>query len=206
MVGLGNPGRRYARTRHNVGFRVADALAEMWHLSGWRGAFGGHAQDARPTRADVERRVVLLKPHTFMNCSGQAVKGLAAFYKSDPSDLLVVLDDIALPLGRLRMRASGSAGGHNGLADVLRHLGTDEVPRLRVGVGAPALETDAADFVLSPFEADESPVVEQAVVQAARAVEDWVFNGAAYVMDRYNRRPDEQELETCGSNNNGSQR
>ena len=112
VVGLGNPGRQYARTRHNVGFRAVQAVARLWDCSSPRGAFGGKTYDARPMRGqDRSRRVVLLQPHTFMNCSGQAVKGMVSFYKADLDDLLVVLDDIALPLGALRMRAVGSAGG-----------------------------------------------------------------------------------------------
>ncbi len=194
VVGLGNPGRQYARTRHNVGFRAVQAVARLWDCSSPRGAFGGKTYDARPMRGqDRSRRVVLLQPHTFMNCSGQAVKGMVSFYKADLDDLLVVLDDIALPLGALRMRAVGSAGGHNGLADVLMHLGSQEVPRLRIGVGAPLENMDAADFVLGPFGSDETEIIERAVNLAARAVEDWVFSGIDYVMDNYNQKVEPQD-------------
>jgi PTH1 family peptidyl-tRNA hydrolase len=118
---------------------------------------------------------------------------MVSFYKADLDDLLVVLDDIALPLGALRMRAVGSAGGHNGLADVLMHLGSQEVPRLRIGVGAPLENMDAADFVLGPFGSDETEIIERAVNLAARAVEDWVFSGIDYVMDNYNQKVEPQD-------------
>jgi len=194
VVGLGNPGRQYARTRHNVGFRAVQAVARLWDCPPPRGAFGGQAYDARPRRGqDRPRRVVLLQPHTFMNRSGQAVKGMVSFYKADLDDLLVVLDDIALPLGALRMRAVGSAGGHNGLADVLMHLGSQEVARLRIGVGATPENMDAADFVLGPFGSDETEIIEQAVNRAAQAVEDWVFSGTGYVMDNYNQKAEPQD-------------
>lgn len=123
-----------------------------------------------------------------MNLSGQSVKGLASFYKVAPQDVLVVLDDLALPLGRLRLRAKGSAGGHNGLTDVQKHLGTQEIPRLRIGIGSAPEYMDTADYVLQKFADDEQESIERAIRQAAQAVEDWVFHGTAYAMDTYNRK------------------
>lgn len=192
VVGLGNPGRQYAASRHNVGFRVVEALQRRWQAGPPRTAFGGLVWDARPSRVGAgQRRVVLLEPQTYMNRSGAAVREMAAFYKAAAADLLVVLDDMALPPGRLRARAGGSAGGHNGLADVLAALGDEQVSRLRVGIGAAPPHMDAADYVLGRFAAGESELMEAAVAAAADAVEDWVFHGVTYVMDRYNRRPED---------------
>jgi len=191
VVGLGNPGRRYARTRHNVGFRVLEVLRARWQCPKGRKAFGGLVNDVRLARPDLQpRRVMLLEPRTFMNRCGQAVRDLAAFYKFDYENILVVLDDIALPLGRLRSRAGGSAGGHNGLADVLAALGSDEVPRLRIGIGAPPTGMDAADFVLGKLAPDEERILAGPFNLAAQAVEDWIFNGLTYVMSRYNTMPE----------------
>jgi PTH1 family peptidyl-tRNA hydrolase len=187
VVGLGNPSRQYARTRHNVGFRVLQELRRRWQLGEGRKAFSGRMNDARLAGpAGAAQRVILLEPHTYMNRSGQAVREMVTFYKACPADVLMVLDDMALPSGRLRMRLGGSSGGHNGLSDVLSALGSEEVPRLRVGIGQPPPMADAADYVLSPFAPEETGVIEQAVVRAAQAVEDWVFHGHSYVMDKYN--------------------
>ena len=188
VAGLGNPGRRYARTRHNAGFRVVDELARRWQSGEGRHAFDGVVYDARPSRGRARARVRLLAPQTYMNRSGRAVQQLLAFHKADAADVLVVLDDMALPLGRLRIRGQGSAGGHNGLADVLACLGRDDVPRLRIGIGAAPGQMDPADYVLQAFSADEEETIESAVVEAADAAEDWVFHGLAFVMDRYNRK------------------
>ena len=192
MVGLGNPGRRYERTRHNVGFRVVDRLVERYAAGEGKAAFGGQLWQARPERPAGERpRVTLFEPHTYMNCSGQAVAELVAFYKARPADVLVVMDDMNLPPGRLRMRAEGSAGGQKGLADILARLGTQAVPRLRIGIGSPPGRMDGADFVLSKFSPNELEDMEAAVASAADAVSDWVFHGIEYAMERHNRKPEE---------------
>jgi len=193
VVGLGNPGRQYERTRHNVGFRVLHALRGRWRLDEGRKAFHGRLNDTRVGRDGCQTRVLLLEPHTYMNLSGQSVRDAAAFHRVGPADVLVVLDDLALPLGRLRMRADGSAGGHNGLSDVLAALGTSAVPRLRIGIGAAPAGMDGRDFVLSAFAEDERDAIEQAIETAADAAEDWVFRGTQYVMDRYNRKADGAE-------------
>jgi len=192
VVGLGNPGSRYASTRHNLGFMVVEGLVRRWQMGAGRTAFGGRLYEARPARPDAgTRRVMLLMPQTYMNCSGQAVRDLAAFYKARRREIRAVLDDMALPLGRLRVRAQGSAGGHKGLTDVLDAMGGQDVPRLRIGIGQPTGGIDATDFVLRPFEPAELETVRQAISSACDAVEDWVFNGIDYVMERYNRKEDE---------------
>ena len=181
VVGLGNPGRRYQKTRHNVGFRVVDALSERWGASK-RSAHEGVLYEARPN----ERRVLLFQPHTFMNRSGQAVVSVVNYFRLALPDVLIVLDDIALPLGRLRARATGSAGGQKGLVDVLARLGTEAVSRLRIGIDAPPDHMAAEDYVLSRFAADEEETIAAAIAQAGDAVCDWITDGINAVMDRYN--------------------
>jgi len=189
VVGLGNPGRRYAKTRHNVGFRVLDRLRQRWQGGRDRRAFSGRLSEARPGRAGLsEPKVLLLAPRTYMNQSGQAVGAMVRYYKADLGDVLVVLDDTALPLGQIRGRASGSAGGHNGLEDVLAAVGSNDLPRLRIGIGPPAPGQDLVQYVLAPFTSEEEQTIEQAVDTAAQAVEDWVFHGMGYVMNTYNRK------------------
>ena len=191
VVGLGNPGRKYARTRHNVGFDVLATLRRRWAADAPRKAFGGEICEARPSRPDFgSRRVMLLAPQTYMNRSGQAVQEMTAFYKAELDEVLVVLDDLALPVGRLRARPEGSAGGQKGLADVLNRLGSQQVPRLRIGIGQPPGVMEATDYVLSKFREDEREIVDVAIETAADAVEDWLFHGLTFVMERYNRKPE----------------
>jgi len=209
VVGLGNPGRRYARTRHNIGFEVVEAAVKRWSATGPKNAFGGLVYDARPLAADGRTaRVVLLQPHTFMNCSGQALRDIAGFYKPEITDILIVLDDLALPPGKLRIRVGGSAGGHNGLSDIIRLMGTDGIGRLRIGIGAAPEFMDSADYVLQRFADDEVDTIRQAVERGAQAVEDWVFNGPDHAMDTYNRDagpdsgvPDQQDPTSQDSEN-----
>ena len=190
IVGLGNPGRRYEQTRHNIGFEVVEEAARRLLATGPKAAFGGLAYDARPVLPDGRTaRVVLLQPHTFMNCSGQAVRNIAGFYKTAIDNILIVLDDLALPVGKLRIRVSGSAGGHNGLSDIIRLMGSNEVARLRVGIGQSPAFMDTADYVLQRFADDEVDTIRQAVKRAAQAVEDWIFNGPQYAMDIHNPTP-----------------
>jgi len=198
VVGLGNPGRRYVRTRHNAGFRVLETLRRRWQAPEPRKTFCGHVTDVRlPARAGGEaRRVVLLAPQTYMNDSGKAVLEMTKFYKADCRDVLVVLDDLALPPGRLRARACGSAGGHKGLADILRVLGTERVPRLRIGIGAAPPEMEAEDYVLAKFGPQEGPTMEEAFDLAADAVEDWIFGDIECVMQEYNRPGGTEDQET----------
>ncbi|HEX2454144.1 MAG TPA: aminoacyl-tRNA hydrolase [Vicinamibacterales bacterium] len=184
IVGLGNPGRKYAGTRHNVGFEIIDTLAERHRLE-WTSA---------PVEALLAKwraeDVLFAKPLTFMNLSGHAVGELLRYFKIDLPDLLVVVDDINLELGRLRGRPAGSAGGHNGLKSLIGQLGTDQFARLRVGVGRGDARRDLGDHVLARFEPDERPVVAEAVGRAADAAETFVSDGIAVVMNRYNRKED----------------
>ncbi len=198
VVGLGNPERKYVGTRHNVGFAVLDALIGQGQFSGGKSRF--HSLCWSGTLRGCP--VVLAAPQTYMNRSGLAVAELMAFYKAEPSDLLVVQDDLALPLGRLRARSSGSAGGHNGMADILAALGRMDVGRLRVGIGSPGPQMDQVAYVLGRFAPDEEPVMQEAIVRAARAAGDWVEKGITYIMDRYN-----QDANDVGnSKGNGNER
>ncbi|HEY7575272.1 MAG TPA: aminoacyl-tRNA hydrolase [Thermoanaerobaculia bacterium] len=183
IVGLGNPGREYRETRHNIGFMVADALAERWRVDDqWRERF-----DALQIKTTVGGEPVLLsKPLTFMNLSGQAVRELLHYFKVEPADLLVVIDDVNLPLGRLRARARGTAGGHNGLESIIAELGTTELARLRVGVGRGDRRRDLADYVLDRFDAGEKDVVDETIGRAADAAEMFAVEGIDRTMNQYN--------------------
>ncbi len=183
IVGLGNPGPEYEGTRHNVGFRTVDEFAARHGVSFRMG----------PTRALIAKvrgldgDALVAKPLTFMNRSGQAVGELRRYYRVDLADVLIVADDVNLPLSRLRARARGSAGGHNGLASVEAGLGTIEYPRLRIGVGRGDPRRDLANHVLARFVADEEPTVTALVGRAADAVETFVRDGLGRVMDRFNQ-------------------
>ena len=183
IVGLGNPGSEYRETRHNVGFMVADALVNRWRVADqWREKF-----DALVIKTMVgEESVILAKPVTFMNLSGQAVSGLAGFYKIEPADVFIVTDDVALPLGRLRARREGGAGGHNGLKSIIQSLATQAFPRMRVGVGRGDGRRDLADHVLGRFETDERDTVSAAVLRAADATETFLSDGIERVMNAFN--------------------
>lgn len=182
IAGLGNPGGRYRGTRHNVGFDVMDLAARRHGLqfAPWRTV----AEVAEWRRPD--ERVSLVKPLTFMNLSGDAVSALMAFYKVDLADVLVVCDDVNLPVGQLRVRPSGSSGGNNGLKSVTAALGTDQYSRLRIGVGRGDTARDLADHVLSRFAPDEMSGIEEAVTRAADAIEMWIVDGTARVMNAFN--------------------
>ena len=194
IVGLGNPGRRYARTRHNVGWMALDVLRRRWGTGEGRSGFGGILCEGTIAGPDcATQKVVLFEPQLYMNRSGEAVKGLVSFYKLAPGDLLIVLDDMALETGRIRARPSGSPGGHNGLKDILRLLGTDEVPRLRIGIGAPPPEMDSVGYVLGRFTEAEMEIIGPATERTAEAVEDWVRRDISYVMETYNRKSDPGE-------------
>jgi PTH1 family peptidyl-tRNA hydrolase len=185
VVGLGNPGPKYAGTRHNVGFDVVDYLAAAPGCGPFRSKF----QAAVAEWKDGGEPVLLVKPETFMNLSGRAVRQVVDFYKLSAAELLVVSDDFNLPLGKLRVRSKGSHGGQNGLRDIQQHLGTDEYARLRVGVGQPG-PGEAVDFVLSRFKPGERAAVEETIARAADAVLVWVRSGIEACMNRANG-PDE---------------
>jgi PTH1 family peptidyl-tRNA hydrolase len=183
IIGLGNPGPRYRHTRHNVGFAVVSVLAERHRIAGrsqgpaivGSGEFGGE-------------RVILGQPTTFMNDSGRAVAQLRRKHPSIPvEDLLIVVDEMDLPIGTIRLRAKGSAGGHNGLKSVIAALGTDAFPRMRIGVGRPPLGFDPIDHVLTRFRPEEREVIDGVIETAADAVEYWIENGIEETMNRFNR-------------------
>ena len=180
IVGLGNPGPRYKGTRHNIGFAVVDELARRLGVE-----FESAPANALVARARVGETVLLAKPLTFMNESGQAAGELARYFKIEVGDLLVVVDDVQLPLGRIRARARGSAGGHNGLKSLIAHLGVD-FARLRVGVGRGDERRDLADHVLARFDADEAAEVERMTARAADAAEMFIASGIEAVMNGYN--------------------
>lgn len=181
VVGLGNPGSRYDGTRHNVGYAVVDRLA-----AGPRcGRFQSRFQAQIAELMEEDQKVLLVKPETFMNLSGRSVRQVMDFYQAALEDMLVVCDDINLPLGKLRFRARGTHGGHNGLRDIQCHLGTTEYARLRIGVGAPD-EADAVDHVLGRFRPGERPVIDDALDTAAQAVGRWLHEGLEACMNQYN--------------------
>ena len=183
IVGLGNPGAEYARTRHNVGFRVLDLLAAEAGVKVDRAKF--RALTAAGELAG--QKVLLLKPQTYMNNSGEAVQLAAMFYRVPISRILLISDDISLPVGRVRVRAEGSAGGHNGLKSVIAHLGSQDFPRVKVGVGAkPHPDYDLADWVLSSFSAQEEKDLSPALEHAAGAVLELIRNGVQSAAAKYN--------------------
>jgi len=194
IVGLGNPGRSYVKTRHNVGWMVTGELRNRWSLGCGRKAFGGLLYDARELGPQgICRSAMVFEPQMYMNRSGEAVKGLVGYHKAKPEDVLVVLDDMALKLGWVRARPGGSDGGHNGLKDILRLLGTQQVPRLRIGIGPPSASEKDVEHVLSSFSSEELGTVAKAVSKAADAVEDWLGFGISYVMDKYNSKAEQLE-------------
>jgi PTH1 family peptidyl-tRNA hydrolase len=180
VVGLGNPGRRYQGTRHNVGYDVIDVLAKSDSAGRFQGRFQAQVAELR----EGSYKVLLVKPETFMNLSGQCVRQFVDFYQVQPADLLVVCDDINLPLGKLRVRARGTHGGHNGLRDIQNHLGTTEYPRLRIGVDAP--DEDAVEHVLGRFRPSEQAIIDDSVSLAAQAVGLWIREGVEPCMNQYN--------------------
>jgi PTH1 family peptidyl-tRNA hydrolase len=179
VVGLGNPGPEYNGTRHNVGFAVVDLLAFQWGLA-WQHSKSWHALWAKGENA------ILVKPATYMNRSGEPLATVAHFYKVEPSEILVVLDDMALELGRLRLRPDGGTAGHNGLESIIVQFGTEEIPRLRVGIGAAPRE-GAVDYVLGRFFEEERSLVEKTIARAADAVKCAIDNGLLSAMNQFNK-------------------
>ena len=185
IVGLGNPGREYDKTRHNAGFDTLDVLADMLNTSAeekkfkglyGRGLIGGE-------------KVILLKPQTFMNLSGGPIQEMSGYFKIDPeTELIVIYDDIDLEPGQLRIRKKGSAGGHNGIKDIIRRLGTEKFIRIRVGVGAKPKDWDLADFVLGHFSDSDRKLVDEGINDAAEAVEMILSEGVDAAMNKYNRK------------------
>lgn len=208
IVGLGNPGKQYVGTRHNIGFEAVDMLARRL---GWiskagefeklaRANFDGLAMDG--TVLGLSEKLLLLKPMTYMNLSGKSVQAASAFYRIAPQDLMVVLDDLALPCGRLRIRNGGSSGGHNGLKDIERALGTDQYPRLRIGLDAPPPFVPGRDYVLQPFTAEQRKAIEPAIEKSASALMRWIEKGIVAAMNEFNvgpAVPDKTEDKSKGS-------
>ena len=183
IVFLGNPGPRYEMTRHNAGFMAADAMAKEKNLSINKARF-----KALTATCEIGgESVLLMKPQTFMNLSGEAVSQAVRFYKIPPEHVIVVSDEISLPIGKLRIRTKGSAGGHNGLKDIIAKLGTDAFPRVRIGVGAPPHpDYDMADWVLSTFKNQDAEDMLAAAARAAEAVQCYITQGADRAMNRFN--------------------
>lgn len=181
VIGLGNPGTKYQGTRHNIGFELVDRLAR-----GGRGATFARKFEAQVAEIEIDyHRVLLLKPETFMNLSGRSVGQAVRFYKIEPPDILVVCDDLALPVGSMRIRPGGSDGGQKGLRDIAAHLGTDQFPRLRIGIGEQG-DQDAADYVLSRFRSPERVLADDTLILATQAVAVWVTQGIDQAMNRFN--------------------
>jgi PTH1 family peptidyl-tRNA hydrolase len=181
VVGLGNPGKQYHGTRHNVGYAVVDGLAASPSCGRFQSRFAAGVAELM----EGQEKVLLVKPETFMNLSGRCVRQIVDFYQLDLADLLVVCDDVNLPLGKLRFRARGSHGGHNGLRDIQNHLGTSDFARLRIGVDA-AGEGELVDHVLGRFRPSERPVIDEAIALAIQAVSVWSQQGLDVCMNRYN--------------------
>jgi PTH1 family peptidyl-tRNA hydrolase len=189
IVGLGNPGREYAATRHNVGWWLIDHLADVWHFDGWKKDTDSHISNGLVGGVKVR----LVKPQTYMNLSGQALKNFVRRpFWSPAKDLLIVVDEVQLPVGRIRIRPRGSAGGHNGLKSVEAALGSQEYARLRIGVGPSeerkGIYTNLADFVLAPFARDEREDILEMMPELTSTVETWLKEGIEKAMNVHNRR------------------
>lgn len=185
IIGLGNPGMKYAGTRHNIGFDTVTALADKYNIKIKDKKFNGLVGEGF-----IEgEKVMLVQPQTFMNLSGECVGLIAGFYKLEPEDIIVICDDINLDTGRLRIRAKGSAGGHNGLKNIIAHLGTETFPRIRIGVGEKTEGWDLADYVLARFSKDDEPIMREAIKNAVGAVETWISDDIGTAMNRYNINP-----------------
>ena len=185
IVGLGNPTKQYEKTRHNIGFDVMDALADKYNIS-----ISEKKHKALCGKGVIEgTKVVLAKPQTYMNLSGESVAELINYYKLDPeSEMIVIFDDISLEPGNIRIRKKGSAGGHNGIKNIIANLGTDRFMRVKVGVGEKPKNWDLADYVLSPFTKDERPLVNLAIEHAAKAIEQMLNGDVDAAMNEYNRK------------------
>ncbi|TVR24295.1 MAG: aminoacyl-tRNA hydrolase [Anaerolineaceae bacterium] len=187
IVGLGNPGKKYENTRHNFGFWVVDELARRWGAESAK-------KERKAIIADAtirERRVLLAKPQTFMNLSGEAVRALMDFYKIDVQDLIVIHDDLDTPLGALRLRKTGGAGGQNGVRNIIQHTGTQDFHRVRCGIDRPPGRMQPSAYVLQPFHGDDIITARNIVDRAADAVETWLTDGIDIAMNRYNGTLDE---------------
>lgn len=201
IVGLGNPGPQYSRNRHNIGFQVADILAERHDIPLSRAKYNalyglgtlGHSHAPGRSRLQKEdmsnQRVLIVRPLTFMNLCGNAVAPMANYYRVEPQDIFVIYDELDLPSGKLRLRPFGGSGGHNGMKSLIRMLGTDRFPRARVGIGRPQSQMSPADYVLQNFSVDEEIIFETLRKRIADAVETWLHHGIDSAMNRFNSAP-----------------
>lgn len=185
IVGLGNPGRKYIGTRHNVGFEVIASLATRYDIGRPKSKFNAEIAETRI----ANEKAILVSPLTYMNLSGKTVIEAVNFYKLEIHDLIVICDDLALDVGRIRIKPAGSAGGQNGLKDVIARLGRNDFARMRIGIGSPPDGWDAADYVLGKFSPDDRATIESTIHRAADAVETWVSEGVQNAMNRFNADP-----------------
>jgi PTH1 family peptidyl-tRNA hydrolase len=204
IVGLGNPGPRYDKTRHNIGFEILNAFADRHFFPTAKSRFDGLVTD----QSVIGEKVVLLAPQTYMNTSGKSIRQCVDFYKIDHDDVLVVVDDMNLDVGRMRVRACGSAGGQKGLADTIRHLGTDKISRLRVGVGRPPGRMAVSDYVLQRFSGTDRPLVDVCVQEAVDGLEIWIKDGLEKTMNVLNPskepKPEKQRNKKGNAQQSGS--
>lgn len=198
IAGLGNPGDEYKNTKHNVGFMLADALAEKIGADGWR-----TKQDALVAEGRIgTEKVIIVKPMTFMNESGRAIGPLLSWYKLLPEDLIVIHDDMDIPAGTIRLRPKGSAGGHNGMKSILYHVQNEKFPRVRIGIGRPLPNTTVVKHVLSPFSAEDAEKVKAAITYLLPAVECIVTDGIDLAMNRFNPKKEKKDKqEKAGGKN-----
>jgi len=181
IVGLGNPGKEYANTRHNMGYMVIDALAKKWNLSTFKNNFQGEYV------AHTIQQAILLKPTTFMNLSGQSVNALAQFYKIAPQEMVIVYDDLALEPGKIRLRMTGSSGSHNGMQHIIDTFSTQEIKRIRIGIGAVPLEQKGKDYVLGIPSKEDQKKINQAILDAVSAIEVYLKTNFSQAMNQFNR-------------------
>ena len=191
IAGLGNPGREYEGTRHNAGFMALDALADALDVCVETKKFKGLLGQGFL----AGEKVLLVKPQTYMNLSGECLRAVMDFYKIEPEDVLVMFDDVSLPVGQLRIRKKGSAGGHNGIKSIIAHMGTMDFPRIKIGVGEKPAEMALADYVLGHFPAQEKRVMTEAAREAAKAAKYFFLEGPDAAMNRYNRKKEEKKEE-----------
>lgn len=189
IAGLGNPTKEYDKTRHNVGFSVIDVLADQYRID-----VSEKKHKALCGRGAIEgQKVLLVKPQTFMNLSGESIREVVDYYKIEAEDIIIIYDDISLEPGQLRIRLKGSAGGHNGIKNIIAHLGSQEFPRIKVGVGAKPPRMDLADYVLSRFSKEEQPLMEDAFKEAAEAAVMMMTEGAEKAMNHYNTKKKKED-------------
>ena len=191
VVGLGNPGQKYVGTRHNVGFEVIAELARRYDVGRPKSKFNGEFAET----IIQNNKTILVCPLTFMNLSGQTVRAAVDFYKLELADLLVICDDFNLGLGRIRLRANGSAGGQNGLDDIIQRLGTRDFSRLRLGIGQPPPNWDVSNYVLGKFGSEDRVDIDKAISRSADATETWISNGISLAMNRFNADPEKVKKE-----------